>query len=236
MTQKLQAAVMATGTEIGKTFVSSAILRRARRNGLSVCALKPAMSGFSKDQLQASDAGQLIDACGEVLTEDNVTRFCRYSFEEALAPNVAARRAGVEISFPEIIEFCKRGLESAADVSIVEGAGGILSPLTDTHLNADLSAMLKLPVVLVTANYLGSVTHTLTALEACASRDIKVAALAISQPMQSYGDPAELAAELVRWNKTPAALFPYMQNIEEEDHKGADDVLRLLLSLQNKES
>lgn len=228
--EKLKAIVLATGTEIGKTYVSCAMLRRARRNGLSVCALKPAMSGFSPDALAASDAGQLAAACGETLSKDNFARYCRFSFEEALAPNVAARRSGVAMSFDALVDFAEAGLQGDADLCIVEGAGGVMSPLTDTHLNVDLAIALKLPVVMVTVNYLGSVTHTLTALEACERRGVNVAALAISQPTDSYGPPKELAEELGRWSDVPAALFPHAAGLGDETYAGVDEVLRLLLT------
>lgn len=228
--EKLKAIVLATGTEIGKTYVSCAMLRRARRNGLSVRALKPAMSGFSPDALAMSDAGQLAAACGEALGAENFARYCRFSFEEALAPNVAARRAGVAMGFDKLVDFARDGLSVGADLSILEGAGGVLSPITDTHLNVDLAIALKLPVVMVTVNYLGSVTHTLTALEACERRGVNVAALAISQPTDAYGQPTELAEELSRWCAVPAALFPYAAGMGDETYDGADEVLRLLLA------
>lgn len=230
MMTQLKVIVLATGTEIGKTHVSCALLRRARARGLSVCALKPAMSGFSTDALAESDAGQLAAACGETLNSENLPRYCRFSFEEALAPNVAARRAGVDARFDELVEFARNGLGGGAGLTIVEGAGGVMSPLTDTHLNVDLAMALGLPVVMVTANYLGSVTHTLTALEACRNRGVEVAALAVSQPTKEHGAPEEIADELSRWSDVPAALFPYAPSLAEtaETDKGADMILERL--------
>ena len=219
--KNLQTIILATGTEIGKTHVSCALLRRARARGLSVCALKPAMSGFSADALAESDAGKLAAACGETLSADSLARYCRFSFEEALAPNVAARRAGVEVRFDDIVGFSRNGLDAGAGFTLVEGAGGVMSPLTDTHLNVDLAMALDLPVVMVTANYLGSVTHTLTALEACRNRGVCVAALAVSQPTQEYGPPGEIAEELRRWSDVPSALFPFAPDPEDDAETGA---------------
>jgi len=206
---KLRSIVLATGTEIGKTYVSSALLRRARSRGLSVCAVKPVMSGFSDAALEASDAGQLAAACGDAASAQTLPRYCRFSFEEALAPNVAARRAGVEVRFDDLVDFVRRAFAADADFSLAEGAGGVLSPVTDTHLNVDLATALNLPVVMATANYLGAVTHTLTALEACERRGARVAALAVSRPSAAYGAPEEIADELRRWSDIPAACFPH---------------------------
>ena len=209
MSERKSVIVLATGTEIGKTHVCAALLRRARARGASVRALKPVMSGFSEDSLEASDAGRLAAACGETLDARTLARYCRFSFEEALAPNVAARRAGVEVRLDDLLAFARDGLAAGAGFSLVEGAGGVLSPMTDAHLNVDLAAALELPAVMVTANYLGSVTHTLSALEACENRGVRVAALAISQPSPDDGPPEEIAVELRRWTGVPAACFPH---------------------------
>lgn len=228
--KKLNAIVLATGTEIGKTYVSGALLRRAQAGGRSVGAVKPVMSGFSADALAESDAGQLAAACGVTLTQETLARYCLFSFEEALAPNVAARRAGVDVRFDDLVDYSRNGLDAGSDFALVEGAGGVLSPLTDMHLNVDLAIALNLPVVMVTANYLGSVTHTLTALEACRSRGVAVASLAVSQPTREYGTPAEIAEELGRWSDVPSALFPYAPASDgaAEIHDGADAVLKRL--------
>ena len=228
--EKLKAIILATGTEIGKTYISCALLRRVRTKGRSVGAVKPVMSGFSADAVAESDAGQLAAACGETAIKENLARYCRFSFEEALAPNVAARRASVDIRFDDLVAFSRGGLHAGADFTLVEGAGGVLSPLTDTHLNVDLAIALGLPVVMVTANYLGSVTHTLTALEACRRRGVAVASLAVSKPTPEYGAPAEIAEELGRWSDVPSALFPHASAPDDaaEIQKGADTILQRL--------
>ena len=208
---RLRTIVLATGTEIGKTYVASALLRAARQQGLTVTAAKPAMSGFSHNDLGACDAGQLAAACGDELTAENFSTYCFAAFEEPLAPNVTARQAGEALDYAKLLAFSRAAVEGDAAFSLVEGAGGVLSPLTDTHTNADLAADLGIPAILVSANYLGSVSHTLTALEACEKRGIHVAAIAFSQPTAGYGAPAEIAANLRAGRQRQRFYCPWRQ-------------------------
>jgi len=201
--------VLATGTDMGKTYVSCALLRQAVALGRTVRALKPVMSGFSPAEAADSDAGQLAAACGEPVTADTIGRMCVCALKEPLAPNVAARRAGVELDYKTVVSFVRAGVAAGAGFTLIEGAGGVLSPLTDTHLNADLAADLGLPVVLVTANYLGAVSHTLSAIEACEKRGVAIAAIALTQPSLAFETPSSLAEELRRWTSCPQALFPF---------------------------
>lgn len=196
-------AVLATGTEIGKTHIACALLRRARSSGARVAALKPVMSGFAAGDLAASDAGRLALACGLAPTAENVAAICLHAFEEAVAPNVAARNAGATLDYEAILGWARDGLSGDAEVMLLEGAGGVLSPVTDTRLNADLAADLGLPAILVSANYLGSVSHTLSAIESCERRGVRVAAVAISRPSGDYGAPEALVRELARWTPVP---------------------------------
>lgn len=223
----MKACVLGAGTEIGKTYVACALLRQARAQGLSVRALKPVMSGCAPDDLAASDAGRLLAACGKAPSHENVGRICLHAFEAPLAPNVAARRAGVKLDYDSILAFTRQASEEA-DLVLIEGAGGVLSPLTDTHLNVDLAADLGFPVILVTANYLGAVSHTLTAIEALEKRNIDIAGIAISQPTDEFADPADLAAELARWTNTPCVLFGHhpVDNAHQEEAGRMLSVLR----------
>lgn len=195
--------VMASGTEVGKTYASCALLRAARDKGMRAKALKPIMSGFDADNLHASDAGQLITAMGEGDIDD----INLYRFTPELAPNVAAREAGAIIDFNSVTQFCRARLD--ADFCLVEGAGGVLSPIDDTHSNADLARELGLPALLITSNYLGSVSHTLTAIEACESRGISIAAVAVSQPAPTALPPFALIEELKRWSSLPFIALPF---------------------------
>lgn len=192
--------VTAIGTEIGKTYVSACLLKGWRAAGHMVHALKPVMSGFGEDALDISDAGQLLKACGRPVTPQSVSEVCLHRFEAPLAPNVAMRRAGVAQDYEAILSFTRARLQQAgARRMIVEGAGGVMSPLTDDTLQIDFMADLGLPVILVAAPYLGAVSHTLTAVDALRARGIGIDRLIISQPEAGSADPAMLGEEISRF-------------------------------------
>jgi dethiobiotin synthetase len=195
--------VTAIGTDCGKTHVAAALLRELTRRGRPALALKPLMSGYSPEQLDASDAGRLLIALGRAVTPESVAEICWKSFTEWSAPNVAARRAGVTLDYTEMLSWARGKLEGHDGLALVEGAGGVMSPLTDTHTNLDLMEDLRLPALLMVSNYLGAVSHTLTALEVLWSREVEVAAIVVTQSLPNAGLAAPMIEELGRWTKLP---------------------------------
>lgn len=224
--------VTATGTEIGKTYICAALLRAAREKGKSVSALKPLMSGYDSTDLNACDAGQLLIACGREATQQSVDEICLHRFTEPLAPNVAARRAGLAINDDALVGFCRKGLaHTAADgLMLIEGAGGVLSPVSDTMLHGELITALALPAILVTTNYLGSVTHTLTAIEALERRAATISLVVVSQPTPDSPPPSPLIEELALFRPTLKVITaPFTNN---PSHIGAS----LHAALENDEA
>ena len=147
--------VTASGTEVGKTFVACGLARAWQSAGWQVAAIKPVMSGFDPERLEESDAGRLLTACGRAVTADSVTSVSPWRFEAAISPDMAAARAGVEIDFEALLHFCRRAQAQATDVLIVEAAGGVMAPLTQTRTMLDWAAALGAPVLLVGGTYLG---------------------------------------------------------------------------------
>lgn len=200
--------VTATGTDIGKTYLSARLLAACRASGMQVAATKPVMSGFSEAEIEQSDAGRLLSAMGEAVTPEAVSRICLHRLTPPLAPNIAMRQASVRQDFQEILRFVRMRLASETDLHLVEGAGGVMSPLTDDSLQTDLMAALGLPVILVTAPYLGSISHTLTAMDAIAARGLTLAALVVSEPVPGGSGPDAFRDELLRIRKVPAFVLP----------------------------
>ena len=201
--------VTAIGTEIGKTYVSAKLLEHWRAEGETVAAVKPVMSGFGEHELGQSDAGQLLAGCGLPVSPEAVSGVCLHRFEAPLAPNVAMRQAGVAQDYPAILDFTRNAMErSSAQRMIVEGAGGVMSPLTDDKLQIDFMADLDLPILLVAAPYLGAVSHILTALDALSGRGLSVDRLIVSQP-DATSDPEALAHEVALFRDVPTSIVPH---------------------------
>lgn len=151
--------IAGTDTGVGKTVITSAILKALQTQGKTVIGMKPVASGceVTADGLRNDDALSLIRYSNVTTSYSMVNP---YAFEEAIAPHIAAKLAGVCIH-PERITALYKRLSSQADHVIVEGVGGWLVPISATQTMADLAVMLDLPVVLVVGMRLGCINHAL---------------------------------------------------------------------------
>jgi dethiobiotin synthetase len=181
--------VTATGTDIGKTFVTAGLIRHIRAAGRAVGAIKPLVSGFDPDDWQGSDPAVLLAALGRPLTLEEVEGVSPWRFKAPLSPHIAAQREGRAIAFQEVVAFCRRAMAARRGVLLVEGIGGVMVPLDDRHSVLDLMSMLRIPIILVAGSYVGTLSHTLTALEVVARRNIDIAAVVVSE---SDGSAASL--------------------------------------------
>ncbi len=202
--------VTATDTGVGKTEVACALLSGARARGLDAVGMKPAQSGLSAGE--SSDAERLRAAAGGV---EPLGAICPYAFEPPLAPAVAARLAGLEISFGRILEAAS-ALAARHEALLVEGAGGLLVPLTDGETYADLAVALALPVLVVARTGLGTVNHTALTVEALRRRRLSVAGIVLNRT--GPGDDPSVpynAGEIARLTGiAPAAILPFVPDIE----------------------
>lgn len=153
------AFIVGTDTNVGKTYVAACLARALRAAGVEVGAYKPAASGCRvvDGQLVADDAVQLWEAAGRPGSLDAV---CPQRFRAPLAPHLAARAEGREMDR----QLLRDGLEywcARSEVLIVEGAGGLLSPLGDDEFVADLALDFGFPLIVVAANTLGTINQTL---------------------------------------------------------------------------
>ena len=201
--------VTATDTGVGKTEVACALVSGARAAGLDVGAMKPAQSGVTPGE--PSDAERLLAAAGG---GDPIELVCPYEFEAPLAPAVAARLGGVEISLARILAAA-RALASRHAALVVEGAGGLLVPLTARETYADLAVALGLPVLVVARAGLGTVNHAALTVEALRRRGLVVAGLVLNRtgPVDDPSVPHN-AAELEKLTGAPVlATLPYLRDI-----------------------
>lgn len=169
-------------TDVGKTWAACALLKAARAKGLSVEALKPVVSGFGPSAAADSDPGRLLSALGRDLSARALEGMSPLRFAAALSPPMAARLEGVSLTLADLLAVCRPVLAAqTADLLLVEGAGGVMSPMAEDAMGLDLQLALGLPTVLVGGSYLGGVSHTLTALEVLRSRGLAVLGVVVSQ-------------------------------------------------------
>ena len=159
-----------TDTEIGKTFVTCALLLRARQLGLTVAGIKPVAAGT--DAAGRNEDVERIRAASNVELPTEVIN--PYRFAPAIAPHLAAAEAGVGIDFARIAAACASARQRA-DLVIVEGVGGFCVPLGVDRDSADLAVALALPLILVVGLRLGCINHALLTAEAIAARGLTLA-------------------------------------------------------------
>jgi len=188
--------VTGTDTDVGKTVVSAWLVAR-----LEACYWKPVQAG-NHPETDSAIVRRLTGAPpARILPE-------AYVLPEPIAPHEAARRAGVAIDMAKLVPPpCDRPL-------VVEGAGGLMVPLTDTAYVIDLAAELHLPIILVTRSTLGTINHTLLSLEAIRRRGLTLAGVVVNGPetphnraaIERYGR-VDVVAEIPWLDQlTPAAL------------------------------
>lgn len=145
-------------TDVGKTYVTARLARQYLANDRAVAVRKPVASGCGENLSQCEDARYLAQASGE-----DEWLVCPHRFAPAVSPARAMQEANRVLSLDDLVSACQQ--ETQGKITLVEGAGGWLSPLTPTHYNADLAIALQLPIILVVANRLGCINHALLTLQ-----------------------------------------------------------------------
>ena len=200
----------ATGTDIGKTYLGCGLIRAWREQGLKVGAFKPVSSGFDPAHAQESDAGQLLIALDRPVSLQTLDTISPWRYAAPLSPDAAAAKEGKHVDYTAVLSASRTFLQSTRDVALIEGAGGVMAPLSDEHTMLDWMADLQLPAILVTGSYLGTLSHTLTALEVLKARRVPVALIVMNETAGSTVPLADNAAALSRrWPTTSVHALPW---------------------------
>lgn len=179
--------VTATGTEIGKTFVSSHLLSAHKETFLPS---KPIISGWPEkyDDVENTDTALLLKASGYPLTAQNIEMISPWRFALPLTPDMAALKEGRGIDIEALLDFCKRREQLAHDqnkLHLIEGVGGLMSPIWGRFTNLEWIKALNYRCILLTGSYLGSISHTLCTLKVLAHEKVSVAALVVNETKAS---------------------------------------------------
>lgn len=181
--------ITGTDTGCGKTTVGRGIAAALRSSGHNIAVFKPIETGCEEvdGELLPVDARALAQAAGCSLPIEDI---CPYRLRMPASPERAARAEGRVIELPTIVSTWER-IRSDADEVIVEGAGGLLVPITRDVMMVDLPALLGIPVLVVARDALGTVNHTLLTIEAIRSRGLELIGIVLSSTDQSQGSSLE---------------------------------------------
>jgi dethiobiotin synthetase len=209
--------VTGTDTGVGKTVVTALLATVLSKRGLRVGVMKPVETGCPRegDHLVPQDSLFLRQISGCVAPQELVTP---YTFVEPLAPAVAAELAGVTIEMGQICK-CYEQLLAEHDVVLVEGAGGLLVPLTAQLSMHNIAVELNLPILVVTCNRLGTINHTALTVTVASERSQVLGIVLNHIQAPNNDDLAEQtnADALRHWGKAPLLCqVPYMSTVTAE--------------------
>jgi dethiobiotin synthetase len=190
--------VTGTDTGVGKTFITAALLKTWRAAGYNAGGYKPAVSGCDYDaagQPFWGDVEALSEASGRTFPRH---RICPQCFIAPLAPPVAAKHEGRCVD-DDLLRSATDWWRPQVDVLLVEGAGGLLAPLSETQSNADLASALNLPVLVIARTGLGTINHSLLTVEAAQHRGLNVVGIVLNtanpgpEDLSVQSNPEQLA-------------------------------------------
>jgi dethiobiotin synthetase len=185
--------VTGTGTGVGKTFVSAALLAAMRAAGERVRAYKPVVTGLAEPPGQWPPDHELLALATEMEPEE----VAPLRFDPPVSPHLAAALTGRGIEPASVIAGAQAGSQGTL---VVEGVGGLLVPIAEGFSVRDLAVELRLPLVIAAAPGLGTINHTLLTVEAARAARLSVAAVVLtpwpSEPSQMEQSNREAIARL----------------------------------------
>lgn len=206
--------IVGTDTDVGKTCVTTLLMRQLQEHGLRVAPYKPVQTGevIENGQSYYYDTMMYQKYSLQPLEVDKLNG---YSFKEAASPHFAAQLEGQQINGEGLLEQIE-ALQQENDVVICEGAGGLFVPL-DVLRNTtllDVIVQSKLPVVVVTRTTLGTINHTLLTLEALRTRHIEVLGLVFNGDTRSLMEQNNIET-ILQLQPLPHATIPKLKDIGE---------------------
>lgn len=204
--------ITGTDTGVGKTHIGVLLAKALRARDISVIPRKPVESGCRLI------GGELIPA--DALALKQATRYqgelkdiCRYRFKQAVSPVRAARLSNAHLTNEHLVRACRHGEDG---FTLVEGAGGFYSPLSEDGLNADLAQALRLPVLLVAKDILGALNHVLLNTEALRIRGLGLAGIVLNNLDNSRDRHMDNVADLSARIDCPVFYQNYRDDISDE--------------------
>jgi len=187
--------ITGTDTGVGKTFFACALAVLLKSAGYKVGVMKPAETGcVEKDgKLFPEDGWRLKSASG---CAEPIEIICPYLFPEPLAPSVAAERAGVKIDVDHLLTVY-REISGKHDITLVEGAGGLMVPLVPSFTFGDFARVAKLPLIVVAANKLGVINHLLLTLEHASCKGLRMVGYVLNQVTAELSLATETNREVI---------------------------------------
>lgn len=205
--------ITGTDTGVGKTQIGVLLAKALSQRNIKVIPRKPVESGCKiiSSSLIPADALALKQAARY---DGELREVCRYRFAHPVSPVRAAQLSNAQLTTEQLVKACRHRSEEG--FTLVEGAGGLYSPLSEDGLNADLAMALKLPVLLVAEDKLGVLNHVLLNAEAIDMYGLNLVGVVLNNPNNTRDRYMDNAADLRE--RLDCAVFKqnYCGNISDE--------------------
>ncbi len=206
----MEKGIFITGidTGVGKTVIAGALAAAIKAQGFNVGVMKPLSTGTRNiDRKSISGDGRYLKEIVE--SKDKADTINPIRLEPPLPPTIAARKTGITIKTDKIWSAFQE-LQSKHDFLVVEGIGGLMVPIDENILVADMASKMDLPIVIVCKHYLGAINHTLLTVECAKSRKLRIKGIIIN--MLNNGE--EFVAEIEKYSCVPViGTIPFNENI-----------------------
>ena len=181
--------IAGTNTDVGKTLVMAGILRHLRKQGLDVVPMKPVQTGGvpGANGLTAPDLDFHLAASGLSITPEERALMSPYVYEPACSPHLAGRMAERYVNLDHC-QSCGEQLASAHQGVLIEGAGGLMTPLNEEETQLGLIIQFGAPVLLVAHIGLGTISHCLLTIETLREAEVPIAGVIFSATAQGDGE------------------------------------------------
>lgn len=195
--------IAGAGTEIGKTYVTAALTRRLHDRGRTVRTLKPLASGvppLGTPGFADSDTARLLAAQGLPVTLRTVEACSPWRFAAPLSPDLAAAQEGRTLALDDLVDWCRTEMAGIPPdgTLLIEGVGGLMSPVTGDATGLDWLKALRLPALMVSGSYLGAISHALTAAETLGAHGVPLRGIVVCESPNAPTSPDFVAAALRR--------------------------------------
>ena len=204
-------------TNIGKTFITKGLALKYDNSNKKVGVFKPLQSGAIRKNnlLLAPDLEEIKSISSSIKTK------CSYILEGEVSPALAAKLSGIEIDINKIKNDFEQ-FSKTNEITLVEGAGGILAPITENLLCADLIKILNIPIIIVTVPFLGRLNHTLLTIHYAKSKGINIKGIIINKMPLKTNDIATLnfKKELSKYTD-----IPILGTIKEIENKNKEKII-----------
>ena len=194
--------ITSTGTNIGKTYLTNLLIKRALKLNYKINAIKPIISGFNIAKLEETDSGIILKALS--MDKRRIDEISPWRFKDPLSPDMAAKLAKKEINFKEIINYCNSYIKSKKDddILLIEGVGGTMVPINSKYTILDLIKKLNIPIILTIGSYLGSISHTLNSYEVLIKNNVNINSIVLNESNENNIGMKLIKSSLLNYIKT----------------------------------